>query len=252
MSDETQDLDEMLGFLGEDGRQRRDPEEHPSPEELSAYQANELTREEDEKIQDHLAVCQHCTELLLDLEEFLAPPVIAAEPADFEAATDWKRLREGMGPVAGKPEPLRTKAPERDYQLVRSLQMYRALAAVLGLVVAGLSLYVVRPPGEPEILPPPKSINFETTRSSSAVEPLKVRLPFSLGFYSAPSYPSYRIEIVDVEGKLRYSRDTILSEGLIPLPQGFLPPGEYKVRFSGLKDGKFEPIGRPGKVIIQP
>ena len=45
MSDETQDLDEMLGFLAEDGRQRRDPEEHPSPEELSAYQANELTPE---------------------------------------------------------------------------------------------------------------------------------------------------------------------------------------------------------------
>ncbi len=110
MSDEIQDLDQMLGFLGEDGRQRRDPEEHPSPEELSAYQANELTPEEDERIQDHLAVCQHCTELLLDLEEFLEPPAVAAEPAaDFEAAADWKRLREGMGPVAGKPEPLRSE-----------------------------------------------------------------------------------------------------------------------------------------------
>jgi hypothetical protein len=253
MSDEIQDLDEMLGFLGEDGRQRGDPDEHPSPEELSAYQANELTPEEDEKIQDHLAVCQHCTELLLDLEEFLNPAKVIAEPAaDFEAAADWKRLREGMGPVAGKPEPLQTKASEQDYRLVRSLQVYRALAAVLGLVAVGLSLYTVRPPGEPEILPSPKSIDFETTRSSSAVEPLKVRLPFSLGFYTAPSYPSYRIEIVDVEGKLRYSRDTILSEGFIPLRQGFLPPGEYEVRFSGLKDGKSEPIGRPRKLIIQP
>jgi hypothetical protein len=254
MSDEIQDLDEMLGFLAEDGRQRRDPEEHPSPEELSAYQANELTPEQDERIQNHLAVCQHCTELLLDLEEFLKPPVAAAEPvADFEAAADWKRLREGMAPVAGKPEPLRAKAYEQpDHRYLKSLRMYRALAAVLGLVVVGLSLYTVRPPGEPEILPPPRSIDFETTRGSSVVEPMKVRLPFSLGFYSASRYPSYRIEIVDIEGKLRYSRDTILSAGLIPLQQGFLPPGEYEVRFSGLKDGKSEPIGMPGKVIIQP
>jgi hypothetical protein len=254
VSDETQDLDEMLGFLAEDGRDRRDPEEHPSPEALSAYQANELTPEEDERIQDHLAVCQHCTELLLDLEELLKPPAAAAEPAaDFEAAADWKRLREGMGPVVGKPEPLRAKAPEQqDYRLVRSLQVYRALAAVLGFIVVGLSLYTVRPPGEPEILPPSISIDFETTRGSGTVEPLKVRLPFSLGFYTAPSYPSYRIEIVDVEGKPRYSRETTLSEGLIPMQRGFLPPGEYEIRFSGLKGGKSEPIGRPGKVIIQP
>jgi hypothetical protein len=254
MSDEIQDLDEMLGFLGEDGRHRRDPEEHPSPEELSAYQANELTPEQDERIQDHFAVCRHCTELLLDLEEFLQPPVAAEPVADFEAAADWKRLREGIGPVAGKPAPLQTKASEQDYRLVRSLQMYRALAAVLGLVVVGLSLYTVRPPGEPEILPSPKSIDFETIRgsSSSVEEPVKVRLPFPLAFYSAPNYPSYRIEIVDIEGKLRYSRDTIFSEGLIPLPQGFLPPGEYEVRLSGLKDGKSKSIGSSRKLIVQP
>src|SRR3954471_7094568 len=83
----------MLGFLGED-RNRPDPEEHPDPETLTAYQANELSPEEDERIQDHLAVCQHCTELLLDLEEFLQPPESGVEPAaDFEAAVDWRRLR---------------------------------------------------------------------------------------------------------------------------------------------------------------
>lgn len=252
MSEEIHDSDEMLGFLAEDGRHRRDPEEHPSPEELSAYQANELTPEADERIQNHLAVCQHCTELLLDLEEFLKPPAVAAKPAaDFEAAADWKRLREGMG--AAKPEPLAANVPEQqDYRVVKSLQVYRALAAVLGFVVVGLSLYTFRPSGEPEILPPPTPIDFDTARSSSAVAPIKARPPFSLAFYSALSYPSYRIEIVDVEGKLRYSRDTILSEGLIPLQQGFLPPGEYEVRFSGLKDGKPEPIGRPRKLVIQP
>jgi Putative zinc-finger len=73
VSDEISDLDGMLGFLAEEGSQRRDPEEHPDPETLTAYQANELSEEEDGRIQDHLAVCRHCTELLLDLEEFLQP-----------------------------------------------------------------------------------------------------------------------------------------------------------------------------------
>ena len=127
MSDEIQDLDEMLGFLGEDGRHRRDPEEHPSPEELSAYQANELAPEEDERIQNHLAVCGHCTELLLDLEEFLKPATVVAEPvADFEAAADWPRLRDHL------PQPAKARPRKRFAQ---------PLAASLAgaLILLGLS-----------------------------------------------------------------------------------------------------------------
>lgn len=104
MSDETPDLDGMLGFLAEDGRRRRDPEDHPSAETLTAYQANELAADEDERIQSHLAVCSHCTELLLDLNEFLQPPAASEPVADFEAAANWRKLRENLG----RPE---TKSP---------------------------------------------------------------------------------------------------------------------------------------------
>jgi hypothetical protein len=253
VNDEIEDLDEMLGFLGEQGRHRRAPEEHPSPEELSAYQANERP-EADQRIQDHLAVCRHCTELLLDLEELLEPPPAVAEPAaDFEAAADWRRLREGTAPVARKPEPFQLKTSEQqDYRLVRSLQMYRALAAVLGLAVVGLSLYAVRPHDSPEVFPAAESIAFGTTRGFDNAETLRVHLPFSLGFYTASEYPRYRIEIVDRTGNPRYSRDTALSEGSIPLHRDFLPPGDYGVRLSGLKDGKFEPVGKSRKLVIQP
>jgi hypothetical protein len=64
-----------------------DPKEHPDPDRLYAYQANELTPEEDLEIQEHLAVCGHCTELLLDIQCFTAPP--AQEEAglsEFEQA----------------------------------------------------------------------------------------------------------------------------------------------------------------------
>ena len=96
MSDETPELDDLLGFLAEDGHRRRDPEEHPSPRDLTAYQANELSPAEDERIQSHLAACTHCTELLLELDEFLKPPAAAEPVADFEAAADWRRLQAGM------------------------------------------------------------------------------------------------------------------------------------------------------------
>lgn len=256
MSDEFQDLDGMLGFLGEDGRHRRDPEEHPSPEKLSAYQAGELTPEEDERIQDHLAVCGHCTELLLDLEEFLEPAAAAAEPAaDFEAAADWKRLREGMGLVAGKPEPLRANATmQLDYRLV-SLRIYRALAAVLGFIVIGLSLYTFRPHSGLEIFPLPQApIRFDITRSAGQSEDfLKVRLPCTLRFSASPGYPKYRVEIVaSRDGRSWYSADTDLADGILSLNARSLPPGDYELQLSGLKDGKLESLGESKKFVVQP
>ena len=72
MNDETLDPEKLFDFLVEEGSHRQDPEDHPSPETLTAYQANELSPEEDERIQGHLAACRHCTEMLLELEEFLA------------------------------------------------------------------------------------------------------------------------------------------------------------------------------------
>src|SRR5947199_8385154 len=108
----------MHGFLAEERRDLRDPEEHPSPETLTAYQANELSPEEDERIQGHLRLCRHCTQMLLDLEAFLRPAEVGAEPAaDFEAAADWRKLREGVAPGAG--EKRQTPAPGRENRLLR-------------------------------------------------------------------------------------------------------------------------------------
>jgi len=260
MSDEIQDLDEMLGFLAEDGRQRRDPEEHPSPEELSAYQANELTPEEDERIQDHLAVCQHCTELLLDLEEFLQPPAVVAEPAaDFEAAADWKRLREGMGPGIGTSEAPRASAPERrNDRVMKSLRMYRALAAVLGFIALGLTWQIShRSHWPPLALQKQKTLDFSSVRGGS--KPAEtLRLPYALRFYLGPKDAGfqYRIEISDSE-KLVYSAGPYGKEELenlvLPLDSGRLPPGNYTVSVYRIREGQAaESLGQPVKLAIQP
>jgi hypothetical protein len=259
VSDEIEDLDEMLGFLGERGRNRRDPEEHPSPEQLSAYQAGELTPEEDLRIQDHLAVCGHCTELLLDLEELLGPPAVAAaSAADFEAAADWKRLREGMGREEKEPNVRRREAPERSGRLARSLRAFQTLAAVLGLLVAGLSWQLVRTQRPSLLAPiPQKTLDFSQTRGVEPSETL--RLPRALGFFTGTYDPGYsfKVEITAASGRRVYSagpyRKEDLDKLILPLQTGSLAPGNYTIRLYGLRDGQpAEPIGAPVQLVNRP
>lgn len=249
MSDETSDRDEVFDFLAEERRNRRDPEEHPSPEALTAYQANELSPEEDERIQDHLARCRHCTEMLLELEELLQP---AEEPvADFKTAAEGRRLRGEIG----KPTGLQTPEPGREARLLRSLRAFQTLAAVLGIFTIGLSWYLVRSQELSSILPPvpQKTLYFAQTRAAGQAEkPEDVHLPLALGFATAPGYPRYRLELLAKDGRQLYSAETALASAALRLDKNALPSGIYEVRLWGLKDGRSEPIGEPQRLNIQP
>jgi len=66
------------------------------------------------------------------------------------------------------------------------------------------------------------------------------------------SYPAYRIEVLDGDERVRYSQETKLSEGTIPLGKGALAPGPYKVRVYGLHDGQSEPVGKPQALVVMP
>jgi len=242
MSDEIQDLDEMLGFLGEDGRHRRDPEEHPSPEELSAYQANELTPEEDERIQEHLAVCGHCTELLLDLEEFLKPPAAAAEPAaDFEAAADWRRLRDHL------PQPVKARPRKRFAQ---------PLAASLAgtLILLGLSWQIVSSQREvaelrsqvAELRQPivnPHMISLRSVRGEAFELPADRPVQLNLETSVPKEYGEYRVQIMDSEDKPISVRTLHKDEHgklTMILPKNFLKPGSYTFRLVGVHGGSLD------------
>jgi hypothetical protein len=254
-NDDTPDPDELLGFLAEEGRRRRDPEEHPSPETLTAYQANELSPDEDERIQSHLGLCTHCTEMLLDLDEFLKPPAAAEPVADFEAAADWRKLQPGLRRPEKVPAlPLRVKVSELDRRLMRSLRVYRALVATLGAITVGLTLYAVRHRSGIEVLAPTEeSVYFATLRGAhSGEKPLVIRLPCALPYSTGTEYSQYRIEISVGERDPSYSLDTHLATGVIPLGTGTLKPGDYKLRLLGLKNGHPEKIGDPKALIVEP
>jgi hypothetical protein len=255
VTDDPNDLDGFLEQLAGEGG-TPDLIDHPGSEVLSAYSAHALPPEEELRVQEHLAVCRRCRDLLLDFASFLETPLAERTEGvtDLAGAAEWRALRERMRRESGGSEEPRTREPARDYRLVRTLRVFQTLAAVLGILVVGLSVYAVRPHGQPGILPPPQEpLSFTTTRSAGQVEtPLEIYLPCGLRFYTPSQYRKYRVEILDSDNRSRYSAETTLSEGIIPLEKDTLPPGTYDVVMSGLNGGRAEPIGISKKLIVKP
>lgn len=91
MATDKPDLREAVRRLAEGRR----PREHPVPEKLAEYHARELPAEEIPDLQDHLAECPECSQMLLDLESFdeLEPPVENELSTDARVVQEWKRLQ---------------------------------------------------------------------------------------------------------------------------------------------------------------
>jgi hypothetical protein len=241
VSDEIRDLDEMLGFLSEE--RQPDPEEHPSPETLTAYQANELSEEEDRRIQDHLAACGHCTELLLDLEEFLEPPAAVAEPvADFEAAADWRRLREALKP------PVEEKSLARPVRrsFLASVGGGYSVAALL-VISVGLGIWnveLLREIRKPQAIRTVQTLSAKgSTRGIGPGEGEPVVLPADIALPLPTETPSplYKVDFVhDGTQKLEWSLEVPQTGGdlTIHLPAESLPPGKYTVQVAPLSQGR--------------
>jgi hypothetical protein len=253
MIEDPNPLDRLLDELAEAGNRQPDPTDHPSGERLSAYAAKELSAGEELEVQEHLAVCRRCRELLLDFASFVETPL--DEPregvADLAAAAEWRALKERMAPEVREPARGETKAPAGDDRLLRSLHLFQALAAVLGALVIGLTIYTVRTHRGPEILQVSETMAFEVTRSAREAEkPIEVHLPCGLRFSTLPRYESYRLEIRDRDGGLKYSPETKLSDGIFLLERHAFASGDYEVRLLGLKGDQAEPIGEPKRIRV--
>jgi len=211
-----------------------DPEEHPDPDRLYAYQAGELTLEEDLEIQEHLAVCGHCTELLLDVQSFTAPPAPGeAGLSEFERAAGWHQLRARL---------------DRDGFFSGRLHKHRftAVAAVFLVAVLGLSIYSLTRKEEPlnaATLDP-----LDSHRGGpSEIEEVKLPVWLVLQSQAETSYPEYRAEIRDLEGrtirKIPRLHQNVAFEVKLKLYRGDLPPGEYRLDLLGLRSGRPEKVG---------
>lgn len=247
MNDDSADLDRLFTRLSGEGR-APDPDHHPAPERLSAYLANELSPEEDDAVQEHLAHCTLCTELLLDLQRFLDPPwedLPREGLVDFETVAEWRELRGRMGEAGGKTEgvPLRRAEPFR--RVFGSLKVAYGLAAVLAVFLGWTSYRMVS--FEEELSTPITDLQTTTIEAqgtkrggptSAELQPHKLGQIFAFEIFPDRPYTRYRLDFRDGHGQvLRSLVGTQDADGKISmfLPRRFVAPGFYKVEVLGLE-----------------
>lgn len=266
--DEKPPLEPSLRALADKDRRKLD--DHPTPEELVAYRAGELTREDEERIQDHLALCPDCTQMLLDLEHFeqARPSEEGARLSDADVEAAWRRLRPRleerealpakMAPVPPVTPPRQSRRSERETPR-RQPRAAWSLAAALFLCTVGLAFWgmgLQRQLTEPEINLPLVELQpvEEGTRGGSAPAD---EGPIPAGHRSfvailhpldPGNYPDYEIEIVPAGGggeavwkKRGLERK---DEGMIAqIPLGPLSAGTYRIRLFGLDGNRRAPLG---------
>jgi hypothetical protein len=220
-------------------------DEHPEPEELLAYGASELPEDRASRIGAHLGICPDCAQVVLDLAAF--PEVeLRAEGLGRtleEERADWQAIQ----------EQIQTDIPLSTSRRRPSLTWVHALAAVLALIVLGLSFWVAH-----------LELRMRTASNLQANLYIRDLLPGSGGgsrnkapenMISVPAgldyavlvlaladfepFPDYQIKIFDSAGALRWSR-----AGMVRLPDGsftlevrkeLLPSGPYQIQLYGVK-----------------
>jgi len=250
-------------------------EAHPTPEDLAAYGAGELAMEQHERIKDHLAICESCSRLFLDLAEFERfEPAQSISPADAQAEVSWQRLRERLKedggeadverqeePRAEEPAPVLAPHPSR-----RRVPVWQrpaipwALAAGLALFVLGLGMRVgslreeVERLSEPQAAPVVTLLSEDDTTRGERDARLSVRtgdfVAYDLPLSSdpdAPAYPLYSVKVISASGSAKpvQVRPQPAEDGLLRI---FLPsapePGDYYFEVAGIEGEKETPVGR--------
>ena len=230
---------------------------HPAVERLIEYRSGTMPPEAEESLRDHLTVCHHCRELVLDLGRFsdLDPRVHRPEPDDPERR--WERLRQRLADAA--PPESAAAAPSDRWPPHRFAW---ALAAGLAAAVIGLSLWVQALRHETSELSRPQLnthlgdlfADEDRLRQGGSLE--RVEIPpeaelivLILNLSSSRDFPDYRVEILETVGD--QTRVRWRSAGLRRGPEGnftltlrrdFLPPGRYRIRILGLEGESGHPL----------
>lgn len=227
------------------------PPPHPTAEELAAYHADQLPPVEDAALREHLVRCEECSALVLELAELSESSAKAAtENTEFEAAAAWRRQRPRI--LAA----LRSAAPTT---ITASARWAWAAAACLALVSLTLGIWVtdlretVDDLRGPRINPP--LVNLEpqgAVRHPPAAVPtmeLSDAAPrgwLILNAVEDSTYPSYRIELIAVDGLTRWSAEKLRRSEAgnfrLELTRETVPAGRYRILLSGQRDGRTEPI----------
>jgi hypothetical protein len=231
---------------GRQGRRRWGPQDHPAPETLSAYYAGELLPEAADAVQEHIANCGICTEVILDLQRFLeAPPEDppASGIADFETAAEWRELRGQLDLETGSQAPVVSRGV-----FASARGAYSIAAASLAVAVAlGLwNLSLIEKSREPIAVRTIRTLSAQSdlrgpAEQAGAERPVILPAEIALRVSDDPPAPSYRVDVLPVgsrfpERSLEISVQE--SELVLLLPDKSLRPGKYLIQVQGLRNGQ--------------
>ncbi len=235
-----------------------DPAEHPSLDRLLAYHHAELEDPQRDSVQEHLARCEECVRMLLDLGE----PGRAPRHPGMEAA--WPSLRGRIAEAARQRQPSPAIRPRRP----PPGGIAYAIAAALLLACVGLGLSHQRLEhrfaearrqlealSQPQLqLPMADLYPVGFARSGEEGETV-LRVPpgvqlftLTLNLSTRNEDRTYALEILDAEGREIWRHGplepTPYGNFFIALRRGFLPPGRFELRIYDAGDSARTPIAR--------
>jgi Putative zinc-finger len=210
--------------------------DHPMPDELVDYHAGDLTAEERERIQDHLAVCPDCARAVLEMNSLPEPATLgpAERLGDRELTAEWERFRERTGPI-------RLHGGRRWAE--RPVLRY-GLAAVLALAVAGLTFQLGRRVGglQPvalqvqtiDLYPAGEVLRGDENADAAQIGAWADALILRLALENGEAAGGHEVAIVAADGREVWRQGDLHSspDGVVSLlvPRAQLPSGTYLVR----------------------
>ncbi len=265
MSQEKPSLTAAIRHLAE----RERSTEHATPRELTAYHEGSLPPEAEARVRQHLALCRHCSDLLLDLAGFatLTPPPGIPELTDAEVEEDWQKVKAKLGAgLKGKegdevpqktgvvvPIRPRTQAPGETKAPSRRVPVWAQAAAALVIAAVGFFAGSNRAPDEGPTAGPVHILEAPIVRGGGANEvPIvytRLGLSCALRFHPDAIYEQYEATLLREDREVweyPFDRSKVESDGAVAIlvPDKLLKPGRYTAVLYGRNNGEGTEIER--------
>ncbi|MCP4655829.1 MAG: zf-HC2 domain-containing protein [bacterium] len=237
---------------------RRTLEAHPSTDALLRYHERALGPEEAEAVRDHLALCPECARRGLDLAGFLqTEPDVGDEDLSADAGPpDWHTTRQALVREGLLEEP--RSARRRVIELLRTPRLAYAMAALFFVTSVALALWLAMVHGTLGELAQPRANvqlfdlyeNSGAQRDQSSAPPAIAAAPgdspvLILNLLDR-SYPGYRVEIADPDGRVIWSSGALErspdDDYTVQVPRRRLPAEHYLVRLYVTEGSREHPL----------
>lgn len=258
----THSLETVVQAIADEAR--LDLGAHPSLDQLADHRAGRLSAADRDRVQEHLALCHSCTELLLDLASFprLEPPQGAEPMSELAVERAWRDMSPGLLAAAGIETPgIETPGIEPheddaaatptvvgfpDLKDPGSNRPARALLVAAMLLVTAGSLWIgalykrLADQSAPQYA---AVIDIDTARASRTypVSPNAGQLLLIVKNFDLETYSRGRLQIsrggtVVRSAELEPAPDDRSLLYLV-LPRDLLPAGPYRIKIFGLETG---------------